>query len=438
MQWLERGAALDPQDAVLQRAVVHARVRRDGLSVSFTLVCGNANYGQLGPEFLPDVKMGGQSVLARFKTFEGKSIAQLCGGKGAFCCLLANGEVYEWGRALNGNLLQEPRQIMALKGKRIVQVAAGVRHMLFLQNDGTLYAQGGFENGQLGVLTAESLSEPEPVAALASAAKITAIAAGYYHSLALTEKGELYSWGHAKGLPDSRLPTKVELVHGTVRYIAAGAFASAAITDDGRLWTWGVNTRHALGHVGEAAAVVPTPVTALAGLPVWRVALGKHVSAAVTSAGQLFVWGSNRAYPRVHAFGERHKLAPETLFPPTPTLVKSSTFKGEIDCVAVGKAFVAVLTTQGMLYTYGHNGFGQLGIGHASHVRYAAAFEPWSQALTPFRIASIAASHYNLFANAVATHGAYAASLLRVLELELFTEYEGFKKQKKKKNETHL
>ena len=65
--WLERGAALDPEDAALQRAVVAARARRDGLKVSFTLMCGHGKYGQLGEESMLDVRMGGQSVLARFK-----------------------------------------------------------------------------------------------------------------------------------------------------------------------------------------------------------------------------------------------------------------------------------------------------------------------------------------------------------------------------------
>lgn len=118
--WLERGAALDPDDAALQRAVAQARARRDGLSVSFTLVCGHARLGQLGAESMVDVKMGGQSVLARFKAFEGKAVAALCGGKYYFLCLLANGEVYEWGRVFGAEkkedeTVAEPRLIRALK-----------------------------------------------------------------------------------------------------------------------------------------------------------------------------------------------------------------------------------------------------------------------------------------------------------------------------------
>ena len=174
--WLERGAALDPNDAALQRAVVHARARRDGLNVSFTLVCGHGKAGQLGPESMIDVKMGGQSVLARFKAFEGKSIAAVCGGKYYFLCLLANGEVYEWGEILDTKIA-EPRLIPALKGKRIVQIAAGAAHALFLSNDGSVYARGRYSNGALGVLSTEDVLEPEVVSALSVVGKITRIAA---------------------------------------------------------------------------------------------------------------------------------------------------------------------------------------------------------------------------------------------------------------------
>jgi hypothetical protein len=53
-------------------------------------------------------------VLARFKAFEGKGIAALCGGKRQFMCLLANGEVYEWGLTFDVQV-DEPRLVAGLK-----------------------------------------------------------------------------------------------------------------------------------------------------------------------------------------------------------------------------------------------------------------------------------------------------------------------------------
>ena len=76
----------------------------------------------------------------------------------------------------------------------------------------------------------------------------------------------------------------------------------------------------------------------------------------------------------------------------------------------------------GKLFTYGHNGFGQLGAGRPSLRKYNCAFEGWSEVLTPFRIASVAASHYNLFASVVSSPDAGKSSLLRILETEQHTE----------------
>lgn len=231
-----------------------------------------------------------------------------------------------------------------------MQIAAGVSHALFLSAGGVVYARGRVSTGAVGVLSVTDVAEPEAVTALSAVGKIARIAAGYYHSLALTEGGELYAWGDCKGLPATRLPTRVEQVPGLITYIAAGAFASAAVTEDGRLWTWGDNNRHALGHAGEAQAVIPSPVASLAGLPVWRVALGRHVGAAVTAAGQVFVWGSNRAYPKQHTHGEGHKLAAAAQFPALPQLVSSDVVTGDIDHIVAGKAFVAVRTPSPPLF----------------------------------------------------------------------------------------
>ena len=81
-----------------------------------------------------------------------------------------------------------------------------------------------------------------------------------------------------------------------------------------------------------------------------------------------------------------------------------------------------MLTTKGKLFSFGHNGWGQLGCGRPSLRAYDTAFESWQEVLTPFRIASVAAAHYNLFASVIAMQGSYKTSLVRMLETDFFTE----------------
>ncbi|OYX37585.1 hypothetical protein B7Z00_03215, partial [Candidatus Saccharibacteria bacterium 32-50-10] len=68
------------------------------------------------------------------------------------------------------------------------QVSAGEYHSLGLTNDGAVYAWGDNSSGQLGDDTTTSRSTPTLVTAL-SGQTVTAVAAGYYHSLALTSTG---------------------------------------------------------------------------------------------------------------------------------------------------------------------------------------------------------------------------------------------------------
>ncbi len=84
--------------------------------------------------------------------------------------------------------------------------------------------------------------------------------------------------------------------HEAVLAACASDSSSAAITSEGKLYTWGSNAAGQLGH-GEGLAFVPVTqpklVRALydAGLRVSQVSCGPHHTAAITWDGALFTWG---------------------------------------------------------------------------------------------------------------------------------------------------
>jgi hypothetical protein len=82
-----------------------------------------------------------------------------------------------------------PEQIVA---SGVTAIAGGSWHSLFLKNDGSLWAMGGNNWGQLGDGTYNNTNRPERIVA----GNVTAIAAGFYFSLFLKSDGSLWAMGY--------------------------------------------------------------------------------------------------------------------------------------------------------------------------------------------------------------------------------------------------
>ena len=113
-----------------------------------------------------------------------------------------------------------PEQIVA---SNVVAIAAGGSHSLFLKSDGSLWAMGANNNGQLGDGTYNNTNLPEEIVA----SNVTAIAAGNNHSLFLKSDGSLWGMGYnlQGDLGDGtyiKTNRPEEIVAGGVTAIAAG------------------------------------------------------------------------------------------------------------------------------------------------------------------------------------------------------------------------
>ena len=82
-----------------------------------------------------------------------------------------------------------PEQIVA---SNVTAIAAGGNHSLFIKSDGSLWAMGQNQNGQLGDGTYNNTNQPEEIVT----SNVTAIAAGNYHSLFLKSDGSLWAMGY--------------------------------------------------------------------------------------------------------------------------------------------------------------------------------------------------------------------------------------------------
>lgn len=267
---------------------------------------------------------------------------------------------------------------------------------------GAVYVFGDNSHGAVAQpLPATDAYVPTPVPSLPPS--VSAVAAGHYHSLAVSSAGEVWAWGRndegqlGRGLHSPRNTwSNPEQVRGLdnvqVRAVSASGVVSAAIGSDGSLWVWGRSKRGQLGlgkDIVEAA--VPSRVEALASYDVIKVSFGWGHGMALTKDGKLFGWGysengrlgemgqSTRAPSSEEYIGKmgdkysssmlevvekmvQEKIRSEDSMPIIwePSLVHEVSHL-EVSDVSCGLDHSLILCSGGILLSGGDNTYGQLG-----------------------------------------------------------------------------
>ena len=130
-------------------------------------------------------------------------------------------------------------------GFAVVMAAVGDVHSLALTADGNVWSFGCGSWGRLGLGDICSRLVPTKLAGQFGGAKIAMIAAGGSHSLAVTEEGDVWSWGCGKdgclglAVEDRLVPAPLgrEKFEGaSIVMVAAGHAHSVAVAHDGRMW----------------------------------------------------------------------------------------------------------------------------------------------------------------------------------------------------------
>jgi alpha-tubulin suppressor-like RCC1 family protein len=257
----------------------------------------------------------------------------------------------QYGQVGNGSPFSQlsPVQIGTATWK---SVAAGSGHTVAIRQDGTLWAWGQNSTGQLGT---GSTQQDVPVQ-VGTAADWQAVACGATHTLALKMDGSLWTWGNngngqlGNGY-STGAPAYVPVRLGTATWVsvAGGYTHSLAVRADGTLWAWGYNTNGQLG-TGNTSRSEFAPRQIGAATTWLRVAAGNNSSAALQQDGTLWMWGSNFS-------GETGNGAASLLPVATPTQVGSARWQ----TLAVGGSHTLATRLDNTLWAWGYNGGGKLG-----------------------------------------------------------------------------
>ena len=202
----------------------------------------------------------------------------------------------------------------------MAQIAAGAEHGLALTATGQLYSFGDNDFGELGTTTNAGTSNPNPTPAVVSlpgaTGRVSAIAAGGWFSLALTQAGQLYAFGDnyagQLGSPTNAGTNNPNPTPAVVAFpgsaapviaIAAGVGHSLALTATGQVYAFGDNSDGQLGNPTDAGAPAANPAPVLVALPagttVDTVGSGSYASQSFVVVADLAVITSRAAQGQV-------------------------------------------------------------------------------------------------------------------------------------------
>ncbi len=285
--------------------------------------------------------------------------------------------------------------VIDLPGK-VLQVALGDTSQYALLENGTVVSWGTNDEGQLGNGAAGASGvlgtypkpsvTPVPVTGLTD---IVQIAAGMKHAVALRKDGTVWAWGRRdngeigdgepKGLRPLRAigPTQVPGLSG-ITQLAVDASHNLALRADGHVMAWGLNRNGELGIGTRVTGWLPAEVSGLdrvVSIAAGTGGGGAGVSGAVRDDGTVWMWGSNTSAQFGNTAGP---LSPDDPGARVLTPVRVTGVVGA-KRLHIGAGHVAALLGDGTLRMWGHDGWGQIG------VNTAGGYQP-----KPMRVSGIA------------------------------------------------
>lgn len=289
--------------------------------------------------------------------------------------LTTSGNVYSWGTGTLGNGLasstiaaSNPYLIPFSNNDKIKYIAAGNGHYGAISASNRVYMWGSRATGQLGSNYSTNVLYPKLVDGLSNV-NVTMLAlcgtppgSTSGHSLALTDDGDVYAWGHNTqgqlGLSNTTsptyTPTKIQFPGGIkIKNITAGSGFSTAITTSNQLYAWGGNTYGQLG-LGFTGSVLNYPqlVPSIAGNPTIVDVFAGYgtypATIALSSTGNVYSYGSGVFGTTATGSAMNCNVTPCNVSIPNNAQITSISYHNQGSVVA--------LSTSGDVYAWGSSG----------------------------------------------------------------------------------
>lgn len=271
-----------------------------------------------------------------------------------------DGTLWGWGSNGSGFFLTGDYTIRAIPTQmgtdaNWLDVSVGSQHILALKTNGTLWAWGSNSFGQLGDGTTITRNLPAQI----GTATWLKVSAGQNTSLAIRSDSTLWAWGsNGSGqLGDGTTTDKNVLTQIGVgskwKSVVTNYNHTLAIKADGTLWAWGEN---GFGQLGDGTNVQKKSPTQIGAGTLWNSlseSAAVQFSLAIASDGTLWGWGNN-------SYGQLGRGTTSGGVMSNPTQIGTAT---DWQKVATGSDHTLAIKTDGSLWAWGANYRGQSGDG---------------------------------------------------------------------------
>ncbi|MGD0998010.1 MAG: hypothetical protein ABR941_06790, partial [Thermoleophilia bacterium] len=230
-----------------------------------------------------------------------------------------DGTLWAWGvndkgQLGTGSTTASPSSFTQIGTDKWTQAACGFDSTVAIRQDGSLWSWGDNNLGQLGLGTHDNNAHATPTQ-VGTANDWATIGCGWYFTLAVKTDGTLWAWGENDdgqigqggqsgeygGTPEFDSPVRVGADSDwstTVGSLGGGSWHSVALKQDGTLWGWGSNGYGALGvglqshEFGQTDTTTPTQIDASTD---WQaVTAGDTFTLAEKQDGSYVAWGDNQ------------------------------------------------------------------------------------------------------------------------------------------------
>jgi len=244
---------------------------------------------------------------------------------------------------------------------------------------GNAYLWGSGKDGRLG--NSKFVNESNPVAI--KDLRFSKLACGYHNTFGVSQEGLVYGWGRNENGQlgtgsniNTPIPSNVTGFNKiSIVDIACGWQHCLALSSEGALFSWGCGDEGQLGHGDNFDSAFPSEVKFFDRTQVVSIACGHSQSSAITSEGSLYTWGHNSDYRLMNSNSRG-------VFIPTLTeLYKARTQvlndeEMNIVSVSMGATHMCVVTKNGNVYAAGRGQEGQLGAKLTANMKNVETYRP--------------------------------------------------------------